>query len=159
MSGGRSEAFASVSIPEAYDRWMTPQLFEPWASRLLDTVSLPEGGSVLDVATGPGTVARLAATRAGAAGRVVASDVSGPMLALARARPADPGAAGIDWVEAPATALPAEDGAFDVVLCQHGLQFFTDRPAAAGEMRRVTRPGGTLAVSTWASARSGCSAR
>ena len=52
--------------------------------------------------------------------------------------------------ECPASAIAAEDDSFDVVLCQHGLQFFPDRAAAAGEMRRVARPGGTAVMSTWA---------
>jgi len=45
--------------------------------------------------------------------------------------------------------IAAEDDSFDVALCQHGLQFFPDRPAAATEMRRVARPGGTAVISTW----------
>jgi len=51
---------------------------------------------------------------------------------------------------APASAIAADDDSFDVVLCQHGLQFFPDRAAAAAEMRRVARPGGTAVMSTWA---------
>ena len=39
-------------------------------------------------------------------------------------------------------ALPFPDGAFDVVLCQHGLQFIPDRARAVREMRRVMAPGG-----------------
>src|SRR5579863_648820 len=50
----------------------------------------------------------------------------------------------------PASAIAAEDDSFDVALCQHGLQFFPDRAAAAAEMRRVTRPGDTAVMSTWA---------
>jgi ubiquinone/menaquinone biosynthesis C-methylase UbiE len=95
-------------------------------------------------------VARLAAGAAGPDGRVVASDISAAMLALAAARPADPRQAPIEYLECPASAITAPDDSFDAVLCQHGLQFFPDRAAAAREMRRVARPGGTVVLSTWA---------
>jgi ubiquinone/menaquinone biosynthesis C-methylase UbiE len=56
----------------------------------------------------------------------------------------------IEWREGSATALPLADGeAFDVVLCQQGLQFFDDRLAALREMRRAIVPDGSIAVSTW----------
>ncbi len=82
-------------------------------------------------------------------GRVVGLDLSPAMLAVARAIPSVAGAA-IEWVEASVLALPLPDGAFDAVLCQHGLQQFPDRPAALGEMRRVLVPGGRLAAAVWA---------
>jgi ubiquinone/menaquinone biosynthesis C-methylase UbiE len=104
---------------------------------------------VLDVATGLGPMARLAAEAAGPAGRVVASDISAVMLAAA-ARSPGPGWAAIEYLQCPASAIAAEDDSFAVVLCQDGLQFFPDRAAAAAEMRRVARPGGTVVMSTWA---------
>ncbi|HSC01427.1 MAG TPA: methyltransferase domain-containing protein [Burkholderiaceae bacterium] len=58
----------------------------------------------------------------------------------------------IDWREGSADALPLGDAQpFDVVICQQGLQFFPDKPAAARQMRRALAPGGRLAVSTWRS--------
>ena len=72
------------------------------------------------------------------------------MLAVASARPHAPGWAAIEYLQCPASAIAADDDSFDVVLCQHGLQFFPDRAAAAAEMRRVARPGGTAVMSTWA---------
>jgi SAM-dependent methyltransferase len=56
----------------------------------------------------------------------------------------------IEYLECPASAITAHDASFDVVLCQHGLQFFPERAAAAREMRRVARPGGGVVLSTWA---------
>ena len=47
--------------------------------------------------------------------------------------------------------MPFDEGAFDVVLCQQGLQFMPDRSAAVAEMARVLAPGGRLAVSVWRS--------
>src|SRR5262249_23318505 len=56
----------------------------------------------------------------------------------------------IDWREGSAMKLPLSDAECDVVLCQQGLQFFPDRPAALREMHRVLRARGRLALSVWA---------
>jgi len=150
----RTSAFVTgASVPENYQRRLAPVIFEPWAEALLEAAPVAPGGRVLDVASGTGVVARLAARRAGPSGRVVASDVSAPMLEFAASIPDAEGSAPIERVVAPATELPGEEGAFDVVLCQQGLPFFTDRPGAAREMRRVLRPGGAAAVSVWAAGR------
>jgi ubiquinone/menaquinone biosynthesis C-methylase UbiE len=149
----RSQSFAQVSVPEGYERFMLRQLFEPWAAVLVARAGIGPGSRVLDVASGLGPVARLAAEAAGPGGRVVATDISPAMLALAAARPADPRWAPIEHLQCPAAAIAAEDDSFDAVLCQHGLQFFPDRAEAAAEMRRVARPGGIVVVSTWAAER------
>jgi ubiquinone/menaquinone biosynthesis C-methylase UbiE len=150
VDGSRSGSFTQVSVPDGYDRFMLRQLFEPWAADLITRANLKPRCCVLDVASGLGPVARLAAQAAGPGGRVVASDISAAMLAVASARPHDPGWAAIEYLQCPASEIAAEDDTFDVVLCQQGLQFFPDRAAAAAEMRRVARPGGTAAMSTWA---------
>lgn len=148
--GVRSLSFAQVSVPEGYERFMLRQLFEPWAAVLVARAGIGPGSRVLDVASGLGPVARLAAEAAGPGGRVVASDISAAMLALAAARPTGPRWAPIRYLQCPASAITADDDSFDVVLCQHGLQFFPERAAAAAEMRRVARPGGIVVLSTWA---------
>jgi ubiquinone/menaquinone biosynthesis C-methylase UbiE len=141
--------FNNPSVPKAYNEFFVPRLFEPWAKVLLEGADLRRGESVLDVATGPGTVARLAAVRLGAEGRVVATDIAQPMLDIAKAK-APPGGAPIEYLNSPAAPLAAATGAFDAVLCQQGLQFFPDRPAALREMRRVLKPGGRAAMAVWA---------
>jgi ubiquinone/menaquinone biosynthesis C-methylase UbiE len=150
-SGDRSSAFTSDSVPDEYERRLVPAVFGPWAELLLDVVGIAPGSSVLDIASGTGVLARAAARRAGGEGRVMASDVSGPMLTRAASVGARHGAARIEHVEASADALPFDDGSFDVVLCQQGLQFFPARAAAVGEMRRVLRPGRVAGVAVWAS--------
>jgi len=86
-----------------------------------------------------------AAARVGAQGRVVGLDLNPAMLAVARGV-SPPAGATIDWREGDATSLPFSDASFDVVLCQHGLQFVPDRAAAVREMRRVLAPGGRALV-------------
>jgi SAM-dependent methyltransferase len=150
VAADMSQRFTRESLPPAYDRFLVPKIFEPWARILLDAVDLRPGEAVLDVATGPGTVARAAATRVGPTGRVVGVDISQPMLAVARGKPRTDGMAAIEFLESPATALPVPDTEFDVVLCQQGMQFFPDRALALVEMRRALRPGGRLGAAVWA---------
>src|SRR6478672_12950926 len=90
MTDAAKYQFTNLSGPKAYDEFFVPRLFQPWAKLLLDEVNLQPGEAVLDVATGPGTVARLAAVRLGAEGRVVATDIAQPMLDIAKAK-APPG--------------------------------------------------------------------
>jgi SAM-dependent methyltransferase len=144
---GTSFWTASVSAMSVYDEIMVPRLFDPWAEFLLDTLSLRSGQSVLDVACGPGTVARKAALRVGPSGRVTGADFSPAMLELARSKTVD--GAPIEYLECSADALDVADDAYDVVTCQQGLQFFPDRPAALSEMRRALHPGGALGVAVW----------
>jgi SAM-dependent methyltransferase len=149
----RGDAFAPDSVPERYARLLAPAIFAPWAHVLVESVGLAAGKTVLDVACGTGVVARLAARRVGLTGRVVATDISAAMVATARAHNADPDAAAIEWVHAPATNLGVPDDEFGVVLCQQGLPFFTDRIGALREMRRVVRADGIVGLAVWAAER------
>jgi ubiquinone/menaquinone biosynthesis C-methylase UbiE len=136
-----------ASFPQMYERLLVGPLFRPWAETILDELKLSPGDRVLDIACGTGIVARVAKERLGHAGDIVGVDVSPDMLAVARA--ADPS---IDWREGNAVALPLkEKEQFDVVVCQQGLQFFSDKMAAAAQMRRALRQGGKLAVAVWRS--------
>lgn len=140
---------AAAAAVEVYDEVLVPRMFTPWGEALLDGLDVGAGDAVLDVACGPGTVARLAAARVGAGGRVVGCDLSPTMLERAAGKPGDPGAAVVQYLQGPAEVLPVEDGAFDVATCQHGLQFFPDRPAALAELQRALRPGGRVGVAVW----------
>jgi ubiquinone/menaquinone biosynthesis C-methylase UbiE len=114
------------------------------ADDLIATADLRTGQRVLDVACGTGVVTRLAAERVGAAGAVAGLDVTPGMLAVARSQ--TPPDMSIDWHEASAEAMPLPDSAFDVVLCQMGLQFVPKKLAALREMRRVLDAGGRVFV-------------
>lgn len=127
---------------------MVPAVFGPWAKDLLDTVALAAGIRVLDVACGTGIVARLAAPQVGPTGRVVGLDTNEAMLAVARAQP-QPTGAHVEWRQGDATTLPFPDAEFGTVLCQHGLQYVPDRPAALREMKRVLASGGRLGLSVF----------
>jgi ubiquinone/menaquinone biosynthesis C-methylase UbiE len=141
--------FSVGSVAGAYDDIYLPRIFIPWARLLLDRAALRPGEAVLDIATGPGTVARLAAEQVGPRGRVVGADLSEAMIAIAKAKPPSAGAAAIEYLVSPAAPLPVEAGGFDVVTCQQGLQFFPDRAAAIREMDRALKPGGRVAAAVW----------
>src|SRR5436190_18167337 len=149
MSEDAGFQFTEDAVPRAYEELLVPRLFEPWALLLLDECNLGPNAVVLDEATGPGTVARLAAKRTGSGGCVVATDISRPMLDVANSKPSLPDAAPIIYIESPAAPLGVESAAFDCVVCQQGLQFFPDRLGALREMRRALKPGGQLATAAW----------
>jgi SAM-dependent methyltransferase len=141
-------AGASVAAMQAYDA-IIARLFTPWAHDLIDRLAPPPGCTVLDVACGPGTVARVLAERIGRGGRVIAADISAAMLEIGRAKPVAADAATIEWIESPAAPIPLPDASVDLVTCQQGLQFFPDKTAALAEMRRTLRPGGRAGVAVW----------
>ena len=118
-----------------------------WRQRVLEAVDPRPGQRVLDLAAGTGTSSE-PFDHAGAV--VVPADLSPGMLAVGkRRRPSLP------FVAGDALRLPFADAAFDAVTISFGLRNVEDTPAALAEMRRVTRPGGTLVVCefstpTWA---------
>lgn len=130
---------------ENYERFFVPHIGAPVAADLVAQASLQPGERVLDVACGTGVVSRLAAERVGDAGSVTGLDIHPGMLAVAAA--VTPPDIAIDWQEGDAESLPFDDGEFDVVFCQMGLQFPSGKLAALREMRRVLKSGGRVFVS------------
>jgi ubiquinone/menaquinone biosynthesis C-methylase UbiE len=131
---------------EAYERYLVPLLFAPGAEYLIELATPGPGERVLDVACGTGIVARRAALRVGSGGKVVGLDLNEGMLGMASKASSDVRPV-IEWRQGDATSIPLPDGAFDVVFCQQGLQFFPDQPTALSEMHRVLTPNGRLALS------------
>jgi ubiquinone/menaquinone biosynthesis C-methylase UbiE len=136
----------SGSLPEFYDRFLGPVLFEPYAADLV--ARLPTGGrlQVLELACGTGILTRRLRETLPDSATVVATDLNEPMVAYARE--AVPGA-GIVWEQADAQSLPFADGAFDVVACQFGLMFLPDKEQGFREARRVLTSGGLLLANVW----------
>jgi ubiquinone/menaquinone biosynthesis C-methylase UbiE len=131
---------------EAYEQLFVPALFAQWASPMVQIAQIGPGQQVLDVACGTGVAARAAADAVGDSGSVVGLDLNPAMLTVAaRIRP------DIEWREGDVAHLPFESERFDAVLCQSALFFFPDARSAIAEMARVLRPGGVLALQTYAS--------
>jgi len=138
-----------VTAAEAYEQFLVPAIFEPWALNVLRAHPPPRGSRVLDIACGTGIGARSAAGLVGPAGRVDGVDADDAMLAVARAARPRPGSAPVAWHHASALNLPFADGAFDAALCFEGLQFFPDRAAALREVRRALRAGAAFLATVW----------
>jgi SAM-dependent methyltransferase len=102
---------------------------------------------VVDVATGPGTVACRVARRAAS---VDAIDFSAEMVARCRARAAALGLSNVTVAQGDGQALPYKDRSFDLGFSMFGLMFFPDRPRGFRELYRVLRPGGRAYVTSWA---------
>jgi SAM-dependent methyltransferase len=140
---------------EAWHRW-GPTL-ETWlgpaTERMLDAARVHEGSRVLDVAAGAGGQAIAAARRAGASGRVVATDISSTILTYAAKTAAAEGLTNIETLEADGEALDAlPDGAFDGAISRLGLIYLPDQRRALVGMRRLLRDGGRLAAIVYSTA-------
>ncbi|OCK55013.1 hypothetical protein LMTR3_09570 [Bradyrhizobium sp. LMTR 3] len=133
-----------TSVPDNYERYFVPTIGGPASKGLLAAARLKPGERVLDVACGTGVVARAAVDVVGPTGTVAGLDINPGMLATARKQV--PSGNSIDWYEASAESMPLPDRSFDVVLCQMGLQFMANKPAAVTEMHRVLTPGGRALV-------------
>ena len=135
------------SIPENYDRYMVPLIFEDFARDMAERVSARSPGAVLETAAGSGVVTRAVAPRLSQSASYVVTDLNQPMLDYAATRQAaDPR---IRWRKADAQALPFEDAAFDLVFCQFGVMFFPDRQSGYREAKRVLKPGGCFLFNVW----------
>jgi ubiquinone/menaquinone biosynthesis C-methylase UbiE len=144
-SADASTGQVSTTAAEVYEKFFVPALFGQWAEPVLDAVNVVEGDRLLDIGTGTGVVARAALRRVGAGGSVVAVDPNDGMLAVAkRLTP------GLDLRRGTAEHLPVGTDEMDCVTSQFALMYFKDRARAISEIARVTRPGGRVAVATWA---------
>jgi SAM-dependent methyltransferase len=131
------------AMPDAYERWLAPAVFRPFAFDVARRVSAAAPRRVLELAAGTGVLTReLVATVAFA--EVTATDLNDAMVDFGRRQV--PSAV---WRRADAMDLPFDDAQYDVVACQFGAMFFPDKPAAFAEARRVLTPAGTLLMSTW----------
>jgi ubiquinone/menaquinone biosynthesis C-methylase UbiE len=133
-----------TTAAEVYEEMFVPALFRDAAAELVARAAVGAGDRVLDVGCGTGIVARLAADRVAPTGTVAGLDLNEGMLAVAGRIAPD-----VEWRHGDAANLPFPDAAFDVVVSQFALMFFTDRELAIREMVRVARPGGRILVSVW----------
>src|SRR6185436_3685834 len=125
------------SVPENYDRYMVPLIFEPYAADIARRATSLSPRVVLETAAGSGVVTRALAPRLPRDASYTVSDLNQPMLDYAASR--QPPDTRIKWRQADALALPFEDATFDLVCCQFGVMFFPDRTSGYREARRVLK--------------------
>lgn len=142
-------ALVAAAFSQAAPIYDSFPLFALAGRRLADLAGVTPGQRVLDVATGTGAVLFPLAEMVGPQGSVTGIDVAPPMVERTAAAIAARGLAGVRVVVMDAAKLDFEDGAFDVVTCGFALWFIPQLDRALGEIQRVLRPQGRLAVSTW----------
>jgi ubiquinone/menaquinone biosynthesis C-methylase UbiE len=145
-----SQRAAWSGLSAAWERWdtvITAQL-APVGASMIEALRLPEDARHLDAASGTGepglTVARLHPSA-----RVVLTDLSPEMLAVARRRAEAQGATNVETRVCSADDVPFADHSFDTVSVRFGHMFFPDPARATVELARVMRPGGRLCSAVW----------
>lgn len=114
-------------------------------TRMLDMAGVAPGAKVLDLACGAGSQTFQAAKRVGAAGTIVASDISATMLSYVSDKAGQQGISNIRTLECAAEDLDASH-AFDAAICRLGLMLFSDPRRAARAVRRSLQPRGKFAA-------------
>jgi ubiquinone/menaquinone biosynthesis C-methylase UbiE len=121
------------------------ELIPAFGPELVRASGVQAGDRVLDIAAGSGNAA-IPAAEAGAI--VTASDLTPELFDAGRRIAASRGVE-LEWVEADAEALPFADDSYDVVMSSVGVMFAPHHQAAADELIRVCRPGGTIGLINW----------
>jgi len=117
---------------------------------LLAALRLTGSESVLEIGCGTGAVTLPLAEAVGAGGRVVAVDISEPMLNAARQRISEHGTRNVTLLPGDAQVLAFEQAAFDVATSRMGVMFFADPVAAFRNIGGALKPGGRLVFACWA---------
>lgn len=135
------------SIPQYYDQYLSPLIFEEYGADLARRISVPPRGRVLETAAGTGIATRHLRNALPKDVQMVVTDLNEPMLKFAK-RKFD-SRTNTEFQSVDATRLSFSNASFDAVVCQFSLMFFPDKPAAIQEVARVLRPGGVFVFSLW----------
>jgi len=136
-------------------RWVAGQGFRERRNQeslalLLDRLHLAGGEHVLEIGCGTGAVTLPLAQAVGERGRVVAVDISEPMLGVARQRVAESGMHNVTLLQGDAQVFALERAAFDVATSRMGVMFFADPVAAFRNIAGALKPDGRLVFACWA---------
>ncbi len=141
-----AKAYRGIAMEGFIARWYTKTArrdaeFTALAAKVTDVV--PAGGSILEVAPGPGYLA-IELARTGKY-RVTGLDISKTFVEIAQANARTANVA-IDFRQGNASAMPLADTQFDFVICTAAFKNFTQPVQAMAEMHRVLKPGGTALI-------------
>src|SRR5687767_4007226 len=131
----------------AGDYSLIAELVEEAGTACAEAAEIQKGQDVLDVATGTGNAALVAAAKGA---KVTGLDLTPELFDRARERAKEAGVE-VEWVEGDAEDLPFEDASFDRVLSAIGVQFAPRHQVAAEELVRVCKPGGLIVLVNWTS--------
>lgn len=135
----------SGKIPAAYDRYLGPFLFEPYAIEIANRLQDKKYNDILEIACGTGRVTKHLASSV-LHETITATDLNPDMMLVAKEQVPDKT---VKWLSADAMELPFDNNSFDLVVIQFGIMFFPDKNKGLNEAYRVLKPGGKLIFSTW----------
>jgi SAM-dependent methyltransferase len=129
-----------------YEEFLGPLFFEPYAIEVEKRID-PDGIQLaLELACGTGRVTRHIREKIPTSAKLVASDISDDMMAIAQQKVTAPG---IEWRIIDAQSLPFDDNSVDLVVCCFGYMFVADKPKAFAEVYRILKPGALFLFTTW----------
>ena len=134
----------SEDAARVYEEVYLPAMFNEWCPLVIEAANIQKGHRVIDVACGTGALAITVSDHIGPEGTTTGIDINEGMLNIARSK-----SSSVEWLNAPAEALPFEDDTFNCAVSQFGLMYFDNQENAIREMMRVLLPGGSLAVVVW----------
>lgn len=142
------------AMAPGWERWRAEveATSTPVREWMLRALAPTPGGTVLELAAGPGDTGFTAAAILGEHGRLISTDLTPAMVEVARRRSAELGLRNVEHRVMDAERIELEDDSVDGVLCRFGYMLMADPAAAFSETRRVLRPGGRLALAVWCSA-------
>jgi ubiquinone/menaquinone biosynthesis C-methylase UbiE len=124
-------------------------MFAPVTAALIEDAGIREGQTVLDVAGGTGEPSLTIAETVGPSGSVVCTDAVADMVQAAERAARRHGITNVSFRQCSADLLPFDSDSFDVVVSRLGIMFFPDPLSGLREMRRITKPRGSLALAAW----------
>jgi len=134
------------SIPQHYEDYLRPFLFEAFAEDLARRMAVNGKSKVLELAAGTGCLTAHLVRRMPASTHFTITDLQAGMLDIARKRFPD---GNISWDVVDMTNIPYENNEFDAVVCQFGIMLVADKLKALQEINRILRKGGQLLFNTW----------
>jgi len=146
MASPDTDKLFAGSIPELYETYMVPLIFESYAEDLSNRLRSRPLSRVLEIAAGTGVVTRYLASALPESVSIVATDLNQAMLDYASGTGTK---RAVEWRQADAMQLPFGDGTFDAVVCQFGAMFFPEKAKAFSEARRVLASAGVFLFNVW----------
>ena len=140
-----SSAFQSSHV-NTYDTLLVPLMVSPYANVVAEIVKAHGPQSVLELAAGTGILTLELAKVLPAGTTITATDLNQPMIDQAQAKP---GMERVAWRQADAMKLPFPDESFDLLVCQFGVMFFSNKAKSFREARRVLQRGGKYLFVVW----------
>jgi ubiquinone/menaquinone biosynthesis C-methylase UbiE len=135
------------SIPEYYDKYLGPLLFEEYSVDLANRLKIPSGGKALEIAAGSGLATTHVRQAIPEDAHLTVTDLNEAMLEIAKEKLG--GSANTQFETVDGQELTYEDSSFDSVICQFGIMFFQDKQKGVNEAFRVLKEGGEYLFSVW----------